>query len=285
MATIPTTRLSNGVQIPVIGIGSSALFGGYGEEATLYALRECGTRLIDTAAKYGTEEDIGKVVKKSGIPREELFIVTKMWYMEMGYESSKAALRKSLDALGLEYVDLYLFHWPNCPEGTADPTKLRQETWKALEECYEQGLCKAIGVSNYEISHLEELKSCRVKPHVNQIEFHPMMDPHREIIKYCKQAGIALMGYSPYCAGKSLSLPQVVDLAKKYNHTPAQISLRWLIQHDVVPIPKTIKKERAKENMQVFDFELSTEDMTLLDNIHKETPYCIAEAQGWPGQN
>ncbi|XP_072044357.1 9,11-endoperoxide prostaglandin H2 reductase-like [Amphiura filiformis] len=266
--------------MPALGLGSSAQFGGYGHEATVCALKDCGMRLLDTAARYGTEESIGKAIKDSGIPRKDLFVVTKLWFTNMGYESGKKALQASLKALGLEYVDLYLIHWPVCPDGTADPVKCRQETWKAMEESYEAGLCKAIGVSNYEISHYEELKAmkCKVMPQAAQLEFHVMQDPNREIIKYCRDNNIVMMAYSPYAAGKAFALPKVKELAEKYKKTAGQIMLRWIVQHGIVPIPKTAKVERAKENAQVFDFELSKEDMAVLDSIHKESSVKICEA-------
>ncbi|XP_072019563.1 glyoxal reductase-like [Amphiura filiformis] len=268
---IPTVKLSNGVLMPAIGIGSSGEFGGYGHEATVYAIQDCGMRLVDTAAIYGTEKNVGKAINESGIPRQDFFITTKLWFTDMGYESGKKALQASLKALNLEYVDLYLIHMPNCPDGTTNPTKTRQDTWRVLHEAYEQGICKSIGVSNYDVRHLEELQTMQVVPHVNQIEYHPFQDPNRDVIKYCKANNIVLQAYSPFCAGKAVSHPEIIKVAQKNKRTQGQVILRWIIQHGIVPVPKTAKVERAKENSTIFDFQLSKEDMDAMDNIHKDS--------------
>ncbi|XP_077983280.1 glyoxal reductase-like [Glandiceps talaboti] len=263
-----SVTLPTGHEIPILGLGTSHN-GGYSHSAVVYALKDCGYRHIDTASHYRCEKALGKAIKESGIQREELFITSKVWSTEFGYESTKTSCKKSLLDLGIPYLDLYLIHWPTCPPGTQNKTLLRQETWKALEELYHEGLCKAIGVSNFEVEDLEELRdSWTVAPHVNQIEHHIYYKPDA-LIQYCHDNNICVEGYSPLSKGLALDDDIVNGVARMNGKTPSQVLIRWNIQNGIVTIPKSTKEKRVLENSQVFDFELSQEDMEKLNKIHK----------------
>ncbi|MBS4196270.1 aldo/keto reductase [Lederbergia citri] len=224
-----------------------------------YAL-EAGYRSIDTAAGYRNETGVGTAIKQSGITREELFITTKLANSDQGYESTLRAFEESRQKLGLEYIDLYLIHWPG-------KTKF-VETWKAFEKLQKDGYIRAIGVSNFNIHHLETLKqNSDVIPAVNQVEFHPLLN-QQELRQYCKNAGIQLEAWTPIMKG-NLDLPQLTELAEKHGKTPAQIVLRWDLQNGVVTIPKSVHKERIQENANIFDFTLSDEDMKVIDQMNK----------------
>jgi diketogulonate reductase-like aldo/keto reductase len=210
---------------------------------------------------YGNEKDVGEALRKSSLPREEVFITTKLWNSDHGYDKALAAFEESRKKLGLDYVDLYLIHWP--VEG------LRSETWKAMEKLLEQGKCRAIGVSNYMTWHLEELLShCSTIPAVNQVEFHPYLYL-KKLLDFCSSHDIQLESYSPLTKGVKLEDPKLADLASKYSKTPAQILIRWVLQHGVIVVPKSSHKERIEENAYVFDFSISTEDMNALDSFHQ----------------
>ncbi|MCR2823669.1 aldo/keto reductase [Lederbergia panacisoli] len=224
-----------------------------------YAL-EAGYRSIDTAAGYRNETGVGTAIKQSGIAREELFITTKLANSDQGYESTLQAFEESRRKLGLEYIDLYLIHWPG-------KTKF-VETWKAFEKLQKDGYIRAIGVSNFNIHHLETLKqNSDVIPAVNQVEFHPLLN-QQELRQYCRNAGIQLEAWSPLMQG-NLDLPQLAELAEKHEKTPAQIILRWDLQNEVVTIPKSVHKERIHENANIFDFTLSEDDMKVIDQLNK----------------
>ena len=256
------TKLNNGIEIPIFGLGTfQTRSGKETRDAVLYALQS-GYRLIDTAAAYGNEEDVGESARKSGIPREEIFITTKLWNTDHGYERALAAFERSLKKLGLSYVDLYLIHWP---EGG-----LRNETWKALEKLLKDSKCRAIGVSNYTIRHLNELlKNSSTVPAVNQVEFHPYLY-QKELLKFCNSNKIQLEAYSPLTKGRKLNDPELLKIARKYSKTSAQILIRWVLQKGVVAIPKSSRKERIEENARVFDFEISDEDMKALDSFNQD---------------
>jgi len=256
------TKLNNGIEIPIFGLGTfQTRSGKETRDAVLYALQS-GYRLIDTAAAYGNEEDVGEAARKSGIPREEIFITTKLWNTDHGYERALAAFERSLKKLGLSYVDLYLIHWP---EGG-----LRNETWKALEKLLKDSKCRAIGVSNYTIRHLNELlKNSSTVPAVNQVEFHPYLY-QKELLKFCNSNKIQLEAYSPLTKGRKLNDPELLKIARKYSKTSAQILIRWVLQKGVVAIPKSSRKERIEENARVFDFEISDEDMKALDSFNQD---------------
>lgn len=254
-------KLNNGVEMPYLGLG--VYLAGAGQEtqqAVKHAL-QVGYRLIDTASMYDNEYDVGKVIRESPIPRQEIFVTTKLWNSDHGYDKSIKAFQKSLERLGLDYIDLYLIHWP--VEG------LRRDSWRALETLLDTGQCRAIGVSNYMIHHLEELLShARIIPAVNQVEFTPFLYL-KDLLDFCRTHGIQLESYSPLTRGKKFNHPLLQELSKKYQKTPAQILIRWNLQHRVVVIPKSFRPERIEENADVFDFNISEKDMQALDGLHQ----------------
>lgn len=253
--------LNNGVEMPVFGLGT--YLSGSGRETkdmVLYAL-EIGYRHIDTARSYGNERDIGEVIKKSGLPREELFITTKLWNSDHGFHRALAAFEESCEDLGLDYVDLYLIHWP--------VQNLRNESWRALEKLQVEGKCRSIGVSNYTINHLKELFDISpVIPAVNQVEFSPFLY-QKDLLEFCRMNNIQFESYSPLTKGHMLGDPRLSKMAQKYSKSPAQILIRWTLQKEVVVIPKSSRKERIRENADVFDFVISPEDMDALDAFNK----------------
>ncbi|MBP3950989.1 aldo/keto reductase [Bacillus suaedae] len=257
-----TTTLHNGVKMPWFGLG---VFKAQEGQEVINAVKSAiknGYRSIDTAAVYKNEEGVGQGIKESGIAREDLFITTKVWNSDQGYDSTLAAFETSLSKLGLDYLDLYLIHWPG-----KDKYK---ETWKALEKLYKDGKVRAIGVSNFQVHHLKELISdSEVKPMVNQVEFHPTL-AQKELLTYCEQEGIQLEAWSPLKQGQLLDDPILSEIAEKYNKTVAQVILRWDLQMKVVTIPKSIKEERIIANAAIFDFELSSEDMEKIAELNKE---------------
>ena len=258
-----TTTLHNGVKMPWMGLGVFKVKEGEEVVESVKAALKNGYISIDTAAIYGNEEGVGQAIKESGIPREELFITTKLWNSEQGYESTLNAFETSLNKLGLDYLDLYLIHWPG-----KDKFK---DTWKAFEKLYKDGRVRAIGVSNFQIHHLEDLiSSAEIKPMVNQVEYHPHLT-QKELHAFCKKEGIQLEAWSPLKQGQLLSEPVLVDIAQKYNKSVAQVILRWDLQNEVVTIPKSIKEHRIIENAEVFDFELSQEDMDRIDGLNQDS--------------
>jgi diketogulonate reductase-like aldo/keto reductase len=249
------------VEIPLFGLGTFQMRSGMETQQAVLAALEAGYRLIDTAQMYGNEEDVGIALRKSGIPREEIFITTKLWNSEHGYQKTLNACEESLEKLDLPYVDLYLIHWP--VQG------LRNETWKAMVTLLEGGKCRAIGVSNYMIRHLEELLAhSDTVPTVNQVEFSPYLYLS-DLLEFCRKHKIQLEAYSPLTKGYKLNDQKLANVAKKYSKTPAQILIRWTLQKDVVVIPKSSHKERILENADVFDFEISPDDMKLLDSFNQ----------------
>nr|XP_020451445.1 uncharacterized protein LOC109957691 [Monopterus albus]XP_020451446.1 uncharacterized protein LOC109957691 [Monopterus albus] len=262
-----TVRLSNGLSIPILGLGTSS-YGGYSHDAIVYALTECGVRHIDTAQQYDCEEKLNKSIRESGLPRSDLWLTNKLWPMDYGYQAAKKACLHSCALMGVEYFDLYLMHWPGSMKLGSSNREVRAETWRALEELYKEGVCRAIGVSNFKIHHLEQLEEdCNMVPHVNQVEYHPFQQP-THMIEYCHEKGIVFEGYCPLARGQVLSNPTVHQIAEKYGRTPAQICIRWSIQNGVVTIPKSVKKNRIKENCQVFGFQLEEADMAALGRLH-----------------
>ena len=254
-------RLNNGVEMPWLGLGVfRAEDGKEVENAVVTALKH-GYRSIDTASVYQNEQGVGTGMKNSGVPREEIFLTSKVWNSDQGYKTTIKAFEESLNRLQTDYLDLYLIHWPK--------GKLSVETWKAMEELYEKGLIRAIGVSNFLVHHLEEfLPQCNVVPTVNQVEFHPeLIQP--KLLEFCKKKGIQPEAWSPIMKGKVLDIPVLQALAAKYQKTPVQIVLRWDIQKGVVTIPKSVKPERIISNADIFDFELSAEDMAKIDRLDK----------------
>jgi diketogulonate reductase-like aldo/keto reductase len=258
------TTLHNGVRMPWLGLGVFKVEDGAEVVNSVKNAIEVGYRSIDTAAIYGNEEGVGKAIAESTVPREELFITTKVWNANHGYEATLAAFDVSLEKLGLDYLDLFLIHWPLPSQGKF------VETWKALEKLYKDGRVRAIGVSNFKIHHLEEIiANCEIIPMVNQVEFHPRFN-QREVHDFCKKHGILLEAWSPLMQGGLLEEPTLVEIAKKYNKSTAQIIIRWDIQTGVVTIPKSVKSHRIAENADVFDFELSQEDMDQINALNQD---------------
>lgn len=255
-------RLNNGVEMPMLGIGVWQMAAG---KETLDALGfafEVGYRHVDTAKLYGNEREVGQAVRASGIPREDIFVTTKLWNTDHGFKKALAAFDRSLASLGLDYVDLYLIHWPE--------TGLRGDSWRALEKIYDEGKVRAIGVSNYTIRHLQEvLDAGSVVPAVNQVEFHPWLY-QKDLLDYCRNKGILLEAYSPLTKGKMLKDRELGKVAKRYGRSHAQILIRWVLQHDMVVIPKSSNRKRIRENAETFDLELSGEDMSLLDSFNRD---------------
>jgi len=251
--------LNNGVMMPAMGLGTFR--SSPGEEtrnAVLWAL-EAGYRHIDTATIYQNEEDVGMAVRESGIPREQIFITTKVWNGDQGYESTLRAYERSLQVMGLDWVDLYLIHWP-IPE-------TRAETWRALVRLFEMGQVRAVGVSNFTVRHLQELEAASsLVPAVNQFELHTYFQ-RKELVAACQQAGIQVESYSPLARGRKMDDPALLALAAHYGKTPAQVMIRWGLQKGMVMIPKSVHRERIVENANVFDFEISEADMQLLDTF------------------
>jgi diketogulonate reductase-like aldo/keto reductase len=254
-----TITLANGVEIPRLGLGVfQAAAGEEARRAVEHAL-EVGYRHIDTAKIYRNEADVGEAVRRSGVPREEVFITTKLWNSDHGYDAARRACDASLKSLGLEYLDLYLIHWP--VQG------LRGESWRAMTKLLEEGKCRAIGVSNYTVRHLKELlASSPVVPAVNQVEMSPFLY-QKELVELCHEKGIRIEAYSPLTKGQRLDHPAIKRAASEYGRTPAQILIRWALQHDFIVIPKSSKRERLIENSSVFDFEIDAADMKSLDGL------------------
>lgn len=255
-------ELNNGTSIPRLGLGMyQTPDGSAAGHAVLYAL-EVGYRHIDTAMMYGNEDSVGRAVRESGLPREEVFVTTKLWNDDHGYDEAIAAFHQSLETLGLDYIDLYLIHWP--VEGK------RGDSWRALEDVYEKGLCRAIGVSNYMTRHLDELlTSCRVRPSVNQVEFSPFLYL-RDLLERCRQEKIMLEAYSPLTKGQKLGDERLGAVAAELGRSPAQVLIRWALQHDLVVIPKSARPEHILANADVFNFTLPTEQMERLDNLNED---------------
>lgn len=260
-------ELNNGVKIPCIGFGTWQAPDGQTAYEAVKAALGAGYRHIDTAAAYGNEESVGKAIADSGIDRKELFVTSKLWNEMHGYENTLKGFDKTLKDLGLDYLDLYLIHWPN-------PIKYREHwqetnagTWKAFEELYRAGLIRAIGVSNFLPHHLEEIsKTAEVAPMVNQIRLCPG-ETQPEVVKYCRSHNMLLEAYSPMGTGRIFEVPEMKTLAEKYGRSIAQICIRWSLQMGYLPLPKSVTPARIQENTQVFDFELSPEDVSLIAGL------------------
>ena len=253
------TLLNNGLEMPWLGFGVFQINDGQEVEHSVRNALEIGYRSIDTASVYGNELGVGKAIRESGIPREDIFLTTKLWNIDQRKKRALEAFEESLKRLDTEYIDLYLIHWP--------VVDCYQETWQEMEKIYQSGRAKAIGVSNFQIHHLEDiLRDSQIIPAVNQIEFHPFL-VQPELLKFCQEHKIQVEAWSPLMQGKIVTEPNVLRLAEKYHKTPAQITLRWDLQHQVVTIPKSTHSTRIAENAQIFDFELLQEDMNVLDAL------------------
>ena len=256
-------KLNNGVEIPCVGYGTFRTDPAVTAQAVQDAIA-AGYRHIDTAKVYENEVGVGQGIKAAGVPREELFVTSKLWNTDRGYEATKAAFQASLDRLGLDYLDLYLIHWPaNEKQFGADAAKINAETWRAMEELYEAGKIRAIGLSNFMPHHVAELlKTAKIKPMVDQIEVHPGWT-HAEEIKKLQAMDIVVEAWGPLGGQGATVLvdPTMQKIAAAHGKSTAQVSLRWILQQGVVPLPKSVHVDRLKQNMELFDFELSNEEM------------------------
>ena len=262
--SIPTITLNNGVTIPQLGFG---VFQVPDDETTaaVSAALAAGYRSIDTAAIYGNEAGVGRALAASGIPRDELFITTKLWNSDQGFDSTIAAYEASLAALGLDYVDLYLIHWP------APANDLYTESWRAMERLLAEGRVRAIGVSNFAPEHLARLnQTSSIVPAVNQVELHPTLS-QVEVRAHNEANGIITEAWSPLAQGGLLAHPVIVDIAGRAGRTPAQVILRWHLQQGRIVIPKSVTPSRIAENLAVFDFDLGADDLLLIDALNTDS--------------
>lgn len=258
--------LSNGVKIPAVGFGTWQMPDDEtGANAVMTAL-QAGYRHIDTAQGYRNEGVVGKAVKDSGIPRGEIFITTKLDNPMHGYDNTISSFERSLKALGTDYADMFLIHWPNPLQYRDSWQKTNAETWRAFEELYEAGKIRAIGISNFREHHIDELmKTAKIPPMVNQIRLCPG-ETQDELVSYCRARGILLEAYSPLGTGAIFNVPEMIELAAKYDRSVAQICIRWSLQNGWLPLPKSVTPDRIRENLDVFGFELSDDDvMTIAD--------------------
>lgn len=275
-----TIRLNDQNEIPLIGFGTYKANGEEGVKTVQEALAT-GYRLIDTATIYKNEKEVGLGIKKSDIPRNEVILTTKVWRENMSYKNTKRALDASLKALDMEYIDLYLIHWPANAKNYTNWESINAEVWKSMEELQREGYIRSIGVSNFLVQHLQALfHTAHIKPAINQIEFHPGYW-QRETYEFCKKNDIGIEAWSPLARGKVFEEKQIVSLAVKYGKTVSQIILRWIVQHEVIPIPKTVSSQRMKENLDIFDFELSESEMTEIDAI-PEMGFSGEHPNHWP---
>lgn len=248
--------------MPAIGFGTWQILMNAKAKRVVAEAIDSGYRLIDTAMVYGNEKGVGAAINESHVDRSELFVTTKLWNFDQGYESTHKAFKTSLARLGLQYVDLYLIHWPKSSAQTRD-------SWRAMEELQADGKARHIGVSNFTDEQLEDLLAyAKIPPAVNQIEFHPFIyEDQKDTLEFCLQEDIIVQAYSPLARAHKLKDPHILQLADIYTKTPAQILLRWALQHRTVPLPKTTHRERMKENLDIFEFELSKEHMDSLNAL------------------
>ncbi len=258
--------LNDGNNIPLVGFGTYKLLHEDGVKSVIDALQN-GYRLVDTAAIYANEEAVGKGIKESGVDRKDICVITKLWRENLGYNQAKLAFQESLDKLDLEYIDMYLIHWPANAKNYTNWQKANADAWRAMEELKTDGLIKSIGVSNFWPEHLEALfQTANIIPALNQIEFHPGYW-QQEVANYCKEKEIAVQSWSPMARGKVFGNEVLERLAAKHRKSVSQICLRWIIQKDVMVIPKSSNLDRIKENIDLFDFELSKDEVMEIDNL------------------
>lgn len=264
-----TLLLANGVSIPWVGFGT---YKAADEEAAgcVKAAMEAGYRHIDTAYFYGNEAGVGRGVAEAmalqGLKREDIFVTSKVWNTDRGYEKALAAFEKTMQNLRLEVLDLYLIHWPAAAHQYDNWEELNVSTWKALTELYKEGRVRAIGVSNFLPHHLKALMETEIKPMVNQIEYHPGF-LQEETVRYCRENGILVEAWSPLGRGRVLNHPVLIELSEKYRKSTAQLCLRFCLQNGILPLPKSVNHERIRENGDIFDFEISSEDMERIHNL------------------
>ena len=267
MAEIKTTfTLRNGVKTPSVGFGTWQAPDGEIAKASVLSALESGYRHIDTAAIYRNEASVGEAIRESGIDRSEIFVTTKLWNKCRSYDLAYSAFERSLEKLGLDYVDLYLIHWPASPAQYDNFNDINLSTWRAMTELYKVGRIKAIGVSNFLPHHLEALMNTEVPPMVDQIEMHPGY-LQSETVEFCNKNGITVEAWSPLGSGRVLSDERLLKLAAKYGKTVAQLCIRWCLEHGALPLPKSVTPLRIRENLNVFDFEISEEDMRFIDSL------------------
>lgn len=260
--------LINGVKIPVVGFGTWQVQDGKEAYDSVMEALKVGYRHIDTAEAYQNEESVGRAIKDSGIPRKELFITTKLWNRHGTYEEAKQALANSLKRLGLDYVDLYIIHWPNPLKHRPDYETRNKEVYRAMEDAYLEGKIRSIGVSNFRIHHLEALfKSARIKPMVNQIYVNPS-DQEEDVVAFNEEHDILTEAYSPLGTGKIFEIKSLEMISKKYHKSIGQVVLRWSLEHGYLPLPKSVTPSRIKENLDLFDFSLDEEDIKEIDSLH-----------------
>lgn len=258
-----TFTLRNGVKIPCLGFGTWQATEEIGVTAAQEAIK-VGYRLFDSAAAYGTEANVGKAIRASGLERKDFFVTSKVWNDDRGYETTLAAFERTLENFGLDYLDLYLIHWPASARRFENWEEINLETWRAMTELYKAGKIRAIGVSNFLPHHLKALMSTEVPPMVDQIEYHPGQT-QAETVEYCKANHIIVEAWSPLGTGEMLKNPQLNQLAASYGRSAAQLCLRWCLQNGVLPIAKSVTPARIRENTQIFDFSLSEADMALIN--------------------
>lgn len=256
--------LKNGVQIPCIGYGTWQTPSGEVALASVKSALDAGYRHIDTAAIYRNEDSVGEAIRASGIDRKEIFVTSKVWNKCRGYDMVMSAFDKTMTKLGLDYLDLYLIHWPAVAKHYDNWNEVNLDTWRGLTALYKEGRIKAIGVSNFLPHHLEALMQTEIAPMVDQIEFHPGF-MQTETVEFCKKNGILVEAWSPLGTGKMLTNETLMAIAAKYGKSVAQICIRWCLQHEVLPLPKSVTPSRIAENADVFDFTISDEDMAAID--------------------
>ena len=259
-----TFKLSNGIEIPWVGFGTWQTPDG---ETAVNAVKQAlvsGYRHIDTAAAYKNEGSVGQAIKESGVAREDIFITSKLWNEDRGYENTKKAFENTLKELDTDYLDLYLIHWPANEKQFDDWEEINLDTWKAMTELYKEGKIKAIGVSNFMTNHLEALLDAEVKPMVNQIEYHPGYTQDA-VVDLCRKHDILVEAWSPIGSGRLLENEELTKIADKYEKSVAQLCIRYVLQNDVLPLPKSVTPSRIEENTDIFDFEIMDEDMKTID--------------------
>ncbi len=267
--------LNNGVEIPAVAFGTYKAADGKSADVIRTAI-EAGYRYFDTASFYGTETYLAEAVRESGISRDEIFIASKLWKTEMGYDNVKKAFERTLENLETDYLDLYLIHWPLPEPGYKEWKQLDKETWRAMEELYQEGKIRAIGLSNFLPHHIENiLEDCTVRPAVDQIEYHPGYS-QEAVVQYCKERDILVQAWSPIGRQRVLTEGLVQELAEKYGVSPARICLKFAVQRGIIPLPKSSSMERMKENLDLYSFEMEQEDIWRLATMPQA---------GWSGEH
>jgi diketogulonate reductase-like aldo/keto reductase len=259
-----TITLNNGIPMPRFGLGVLHIADGSDAANAVVTAIEAGYRLIDTASIYHNEAGVGKALREAGVPREDIFLTTKVWNADQGYEPAKQAFQSSLERLGVDYVDLYLIHWPG-----PDPERML-DTWRALESIYAGGKARAIGLSNFQVPHLEQLlEHVEIMPAVNQVEIHPHLQ-QSELVEYCQENGIQVEAWRPIMKGEVMGIPEMTEIGQKYGKNPVQVTLRWLLQRDLIVIPKSENPLRIRENADIFDFELTHEEIEQIKALDQD---------------